>query len=701
MLEIDYEETNEDKKIELTKNLILHYNTSKKDITVFDKSEEEEIVLDDHDDNVLQVMKLNNKSFISVSKDNTIKIWTFQGKLISSIDEHSDSILGVDIKENGICSVSKNNKIILSDLMGKTLYIIDEEVESLNNIKFWSDSIHILKGNKLSIYDNESGKEIISFDNHDSFIDEFHRLKNNNILTKSDGKVTLWTSTGENICDISISFSFSQMLELENHTFAILSSEKVYILDEVGQVVSSNAQSNIVVEFKKLLESFNQLIKYKNEKKEINQFPHIFNPFAKMMSNTIDEIKNQELDFSSNKHDKKVWDFFNRPLFAPIKKLLKKEENRTKRYLKNIFSDIEKNQKEKLDTELLIEKENKSIKLVTIVMVISLVVAVGVGYFVNKFGYGIASLSVLFIFMIFTKKGMIAEYNTLLEKLKSELETLNVLIDTSNNFILNLRLYRSSIINQIPIVNDASLFNGKYVKEYITNLLDNNINEVAMNECGLIESDIEHVDKKAIILNDWSLIQSNVSKVNKHNMHSFWGTQNGIIFSTQFIQYIFLTKDKIDVFNTHYDFIQNKFIRKEAHAFYYKDVTNITKKEVDRQLIGEDDITPATEITLKVSSGDSIELTILNDDTLTKLNASTKVENENDEKIDKLQDDKKEIENDDSLSEEEKMEEIKFIDAQINDLTSKEYIESSKIDESNKVDTTIQNIRAQIKAHKQ
>jgi len=355
-----------------------------------------------------------------------------------------------------------------------------------------------------------------------------------------------------------------------------------------------------------------------------------------------------------------------------------------------------------ISKEELVEKSKKSKKVVFVLFLLTIIIGAGAGYFIDQKIYGVFILSLIFIVRFITKGNEISELEILISTLKKYLTTIDTITFEANKLIKNIKLYRASILKQFPIIQNKTLFNGKKVNKIINDLLNNSIHKTAMEECGITQDDIIHIEEKAIILNGWSKIQNNTKKVNKHNMDSFWGAGNEIIFATQFIQYIFLTKDKIDVFNTHYDFIQNKYIRKEAHAFYYKDVTNITKKEVDRELMTTNETSSATEITLKVSSGDSIEITIFNSETLSKLNSEIKNNNnEDDNTLEELENQRLEIENDDSYNDDEKQEELDFIDGQINTFKSKECISSSEYIESNKVNSTIQNIRTQIKIHKQ
>ena len=695
-------------KVKLSKSLSLTWNKSSKEIVHFNKDEEEETILAEHDSNIVLVKKLNNQYFISISDDNSIKIWKYSGKLYSSFDNHNADIIGLEIYDDSILSISKNDSIRFSNFKGKELFVINSEIDSLEKITVWkNDSIHILNENKLSIYDIKDGNQLISFENQLTFINGFKRLTNDSVLTKSDDLISLWNHDGTLIkkFDIHFKFKFTNLIEINNTKIAILMDKNaIYIIDYNGEILSSYLQEDeFIANFKKFIQSSVNLDNLKNTKTNINQFPHYYNSYFNDISNSVDEIKKQELDFDNENNNKTIWDFFNRPQYTPIKTLLKKEENLTKRFKKSLV--VLKNTKEEVlkTSEEILEKIIKSKSTMIMLFFISVIAGGGVGYFVDQTGYGILVFSILFISLVVSKNSEITTTQNNIEKLKKQLDTIDTISIDTHSLIKGINTYRRTLFDQFPVIQDNTLYNGEKVNAIIDDLLNNSIKVIAMKECGLKEDDI--VGDEAIILNDWSLLQSNTKKVNTYNINSFWGVKNKIIFATQFIQYIFLSKDKIDVFSTHYDFVKNECIRKESNAFYYKDVTNITKKEVDRVLMTSNKSLPATEITLKVSSGDYLEFTIFNRETFEKLNAEINNAKENDDsddtKLSDLEKERKEIENDNSYDEDEKQDELSYIDKQITSLNSKVSISDTEYEETNKADATIKNIRKHVQDHKQ
>ncbi len=701
----------EDKQIEvsLKNGLKIFYNQTQKQIKLYNESEEDEKFLDFHEDNIIYLQHIVDNHFASISLDKTIKFWNFNGELIGTFSLESLPYYVFTVQEDLLIICKEKSYLI--DKKANVKYEIQEKVASYQSIELqqYDKQLHILGDNYLSIYDIKDGREIIKFKGLIEFISKAKVLNSKDILLlprgSSDTQISLWSSNGDWIKKFNFSFDFNDIIETEDNKLIVLCEDKsIKILNEKCEVESFFKKDTMCDSFKALLDSIAKYKKSKILESSIDVFPHITNPKSNQ-SFPIEELPNQ----NSSKFDKQIWDFFNRPIFDSIFKLLKKEENLSKKFKRLIKENQDATNQE-------IEESEKKLKTATLfrnMIVGVMAVMFGILAFIISTNSSDQKLVTIFmgsiavlIYLFFISYMKMSSIKTELQDSKSGLATFDRILLELENFIFNIRSYRYSIFKQIPVVNDSSLYNGIQIEEKIENLLHGKILNEALNECGILEEDIISSDKKPIVLHDWSLIQSNSKKVNEHNMNSYWGIDGKILFATQFIQYIFLTKDKIDVFNTHYDFIQNKFIHKEAHAFYYKDVTNITKKEVDREILtlGKKEV-PATEITLKVSSGDSINLTILNEDTFNILNSHFDIQNNNEQKDDsdklaKILERKEQIKNSDTLNDEEKQEELEMLDIQISTLKSNKIITGMDISKTDKIDMTIKNIRSQIKVHK-
>jgi len=339
MIKINYNIDTPDNIItNLGEGFSLTWNKTSNEIIHYNKNEEEEIILDQHNDNIAFIKKVNKQFFLTVSKDGIIKIWKINGSLYTSFEKHNSKIIGLKINQETILSISENDSIKVWNFKGKEQFNIVANIDSIDNINLWSnDSIHILYDNKLDIFNWHDGIKIITFEQQQNFIDNFKRLNTKNILTLSDNTITLWNHNGKKIKDIDLEFNFNNLIELDNNQFAVLTiNNEIYILDENGEYISYYLEDDAFINnFKKFIKSLEIFKKFKKEKTDIKQFPHIYNPLGKIIENTTEKIEKQELNFENNNID--VWNFFYRPLFTPIRKLLKKDENSTKRFKKHLY----------------------------------------------------------------------------------------------------------------------------------------------------------------------------------------------------------------------------------------------------------------------------------------------------------------------------------------------------------------------------
>ena len=527
---------------------------------------------------------------------------------------------------------------------------------------------------------------------------------------------------------------FGAYCELESKQLLIKRSDSIISLFDENATLQSEHQNN-----KDVVDLFDQLAKGRRETEQfisknpdVSYFQHARNLLAskKSLFCAHHELEKQSLEFDHNSTEQKVWNFFSRPIFEKIKTALKSVIKTARTKEKTLLTLIEESEGRE---RRYISKRGTFGTMRWIFFVLASA-AVGAGWFLlqqpdllesmvsdnrdllsivqqnPQFLVYIPAVFLSIFWLLFWSKSR--KHNKNANRENNNLAVLNVLLPGYYQLIENIKNYRKKLTSQIPVLQEGSrdLFQGQFIQAHIDELISGKIQELAMNECGLDKDDIIYKDQEPIILPTFSLIQDKerraqvASKLVFENEYSFWPIKGGTLVSAvQFIQYTFLTKDKIDVFTTYYDFITNKAVGKEANAFYYKDVTNIAKKEVDRDDFWEDkskDIS-ATEIVLSVASGEKIRLTILNEESLSKIHQQTKdVETISPEMLmQKLEDERISIEADDDLSAEEKEDELRVVDGRISEAkTSLFELDSSQA--SNKADEAIKNIRNQLQQHK-
>lgn len=671
-------------------NIRLLWNPAHKVITYKDIDEEVEKELSDHKDAIVGVYKLDSNCFLSISKDNCAKFWSKDGSLKGSF--HSEhSLEAVDINYSYVIFITLEGLRCWS-FDGEEIYSIDAKLLSLDNIKISYDFIHLISDNATQIYKKNSGRFLYKLNGIASFIEEIKILSSGKILSLAGSLISLWDEKQEKICDIHTSFDFEEIIEKEEDLIILSQEKEVIVLDKNGEIKSSyKPKKKLLSLLQKLIHARSKLDKLRVEKNKIELFPHINNPYSKQINDIQEELEKQKIDLESD-IKKSMWRFFNRPVLGSIVGILSEESSNTDECLKRIESESE-DAKSKIDElKKRLPSASKSFiywGFAALLMGIGIVLQITLQQSVIAFST--MGVGLLLFLMALNEGNNKKNIKLEIKEFESALDTLNEIKPFVDSLGSDIYLYKKGLLNQMPNYQKLK----KIVDERIKQLLEEDISTEALRYCGLTEDDIVSADKKPITLHDASLIQKNSEHLSIHNLLSFWKSEEGLAFATQYIQYIFLSDIKIDVFSTHYDFIQDKFVRKESQAFYYKDVTNISKEEVDRVLILDNKLALATEVSLKVSSGDNIAITILNEDTfdeISNVNESSESEKEaNINNLTKMQETAK------NKGDDEIVELIQFQLEQLQIDDKKSFIEVAM---QNKADKTVQNIRAQVHKYK-
>lgn len=700
----ELEENKKSKTLEISGQIFINWESNISNFTI-NNSDTKEKNRCKSEEKIFNIIRINDELFLIITNSKKLEVWDIQGNQRTVFSNQLTDLLAIDIIEKHgkyyIFIVLNKESISLWDINGNEIYSIETTIDSIEKINLYDGYFQVLENDKLCFYDLYDGEHFFSLSGQKIFIEDFIKLNTKSLIIKDINKnIKLYDDKGVLLKEFSeFKFDFNKLIETESNELIILANDNaIKIIDKLGNIKSNYKPENEVIEhFDDFINGKVKLANLEKNKNKIEQYPHRLNPYEnsfiakKIIKNNNINLENEEINY--------LWNFFNRPIFSEIKLLLNKEEKSTVRY-KNIFNnsidDINENISKLKSNIVDLESSAKTNLIISLVFII---ITLGVGFAINPFGFSLILISGFTFTNYYNKNNEIKDKNNQINSLESEINTINVVSPQISRFIKEIKNFRHKLLQQIPLLSDNSLYSGVKAKQIIENKINTEIYQNALSYCGLIEDDITHADKKAIILNDGSLLQEVTNRINKHNLNSFWKIDDGsVLFASQYVQFIFLTKEKIDIFSCHYDFILNKFISKEAQAFYYKDVTNISKKDVERELLSDKEKSLATEINLKVSSGDQIAFTIFSKETFEGLNEKN---SEMDELIEKLEQEYKEIEDSkDYENNEDKINDLQSIKLEIESLKQSSNLNETVKLSDNEINKTIQNIRKHVNQHK-
>ncbi|GAA4899396.1 hypothetical protein [Ferrimonas pelagia] len=691
----------------------------------------------------LLALKKCPQTFVTIGLDHNISVSAFNGRQLQLLTGHTDRILGVlELSKSKLLSVAQDKTVRIWDLNnGEALAVMTADVVDLSAIKRFANSEHlaIREPKGISIW-TESGQKIADMQGLKSALNAVYTLFNDSWLVETEQKLpSIWSATGSLLYQFEFDFSFeNDLIELGEDRLLIRNNGAIGLWDLEGKLLCEHEASEELEQlFDTLKQGRSDSTKKMKSCPDVIDYPHLRNPLdpRRFQCDARQELKSQKLALKGDR--KLFWDFFNRPLFEPIKTAMKEIVSSARRRLKQLET-LQAQAESERDASIV--KRLRAARWSCVALAIALPLA-GAGYLAYLGNSAVIRLADLFVgrghlelglaedewsLLVAVLFGTVAASTALVSlimlsrnrihcsrqlQLEHNIEVYQAIAPAFESLILQIKQYRRRLLSQIPIFSDKTLFDGKRVAQAIDRKIDTDLKLMAMDECGLEKEDIIYTDHEAIVLKDWALIQDDEkrqqveSKLHLGNARSFWsGANRPILFAVQYVQYIFLTEDKVDVFTTYYDFIAGKCIGKEANAFYYKDVTNIAKREVDRGNIygNEDNSLSATEIALSVASGEKIRLTILNEEGVSSM-ANAAKDNESMSaqiRIDQLKQDRESIVEDPDLDEDERSEELALIDAQIIDITNQEVAQDVSAS-NNMADETIRNIRSQLRNHKQ
>ncbi|WP_351011635.1 hypothetical protein [Shewanella sp. S1-58-MNA-CIBAN-0166] len=733
-----------------------------------------------HEDKVTAVVQLQHKAnkdyFVTVGLDHTAQVFKFYGEHVASLDEHGDVIIGVfELADGQIVTASKDETLrFWNPRTGVCYSTIEAKIESIDSVQFFAHQkqLAVNEPDGISIC-RFSGEQIIKLKGQIKPLKSLYQLSSGNWLTWSEGEnPTLWSESGDSLKRFNFNFSFEnglieksaeQQLLIKNVNEQVslwqsngtlidshVNTKEASLWQNDGTLSDSHVNTTEVSDlFAVLSKALAQVKLHIEEKPTINHYRHLRNFIGNKESVFVpaDELESQKLNFDEDAKQKELWDYFNRPIPRELSTAMKTEVKEARWAEKVLHKKIETAQVA-VETH---QKKRGVNKIISLVMLFLTLVTAGVGAVlctganapdlfnqlageyisgfrplkldaVMRICAGIISVPLLFC-LIFFMKNRSQKTLQLLET--GNLTLLNALLPEYYRLIDKVKAHRAQLWKSVPLRKNCNLYSGESVNATIKDIIENQIEKQALHSCGLEKADVIYSNHEAIVLSDWALIQSDerrapaLTKLDRNNELSFWGDNKGsLVFAVQYIQFIFLTADKIDLFTGFYDFINQEMSGKSSKSFFYKDVTSVTKDDVERPdmtTVTKDDVDRKTgigeatisaiDVNLVVSSGDKIRLTILTQESLKSIVDAAK-DNQEKERVSNhsilksLEARKKSILEDTDMDEDEREEELDDVETQIKSMNEENAPLDNEIS-NNKAEEAIKNIRHQLKLHKQ
>jgi len=671
------------------------------------QDEHEEIDLQ-HSSDVLAAVKLETghgspRQFLTVGADHVMVVWTFQGRHRLSLTGHTDRIEGVweltDVDR--VVSWSRDRTArVWNSRTGDEICRITTTIDSTRELLVASTEEFLCfmesVGARMVATD---GTELALLRKQTALLKEIHHLDSGRWLTEGGGSFRLWSREGKLLQQLDRGFSFADgYLDLPDGRLLIADlADQLLLFDTDGtRLARRAADSQLSQRIRAFLRARKDAFTEMEARPTYQHHEHLCSPIERPTI-AADELSELELSEATLKKNRPLWDFFNRPIFKSIKTAMRKEIE---------VADSARNEARRaLDDHRSRATRALRFRKISGVLFIGAVL----GALLSYAGDSLPLTVVTAIVAAGAGYSAIQQHRTG-RAMREAATALQPIPPQADKLIDDIKAYRRRILSGIPVVNAPHLYYGREVQSAIAETIKNKLEPMALAECGLAREEVVFTGRQAIVLRDWALIQTNspgADKISPHDLVSFWWAHDGeILFAVQFLQFIFLTNDKIDVFTTYYDFIAEKVVGKEAHAFYYKDVTNISKRDVDRPtgIAGAQRDVQATEIAMAVSSGQRITLTVLNDQSVSLLRGNGGGKDEATPKRDllaQLETQREDIRADRALTEEVRREELEAIEGQIATLKAEMVDPDKSAGVARQADEAIANIRSRIREHKQ
>ena len=157
---------------------------------------------DQHNDEIYSVaFHPTEQWLLTGSKDQTARLLDFKGNELKAFEEHKDRVTVVNFSPNGryVITGDESGKIIVSDTSGAIIHRLNKHAKSVKNLTFTKDSRYMISSgndNELFLWDFENGEFLLNYSGHTDRVSGLTLVgaNQNSILSASrDGTIRQWS----------------------------------------------------------------------------------------------------------------------------------------------------------------------------------------------------------------------------------------------------------------------------------------------------------------------------------------------------------------------------------------------------------------------------------------------------------------------------------------------------------------------------